>query len=1176
MPQQDTLTTAPGPSGQLPLDGVFAGHRVLEVLRTDRLGTLHVAAPPPGEEEGDEEQGEAPPALLRVFSSHVAEQPELRRTVEHFLDVLEEVSSPWVAAVLERGEAQGRPYYVLDAEGPSLLDLIRRGRPLEEDELLWLGRGLCAGLLSLHAVGLAHGNLSPEHVLLGPRGPLLVDLGWSARLRHGEHDEVELPRLAADLRALGSLLVMAARGAPRGELGLPALGLSPRLAELIEPLLEGDDRSSLLKVARAWEQAARSHGGDEEEVFERLRGLAEELHALPDTHGEESAALDQPALGAFGRYLLLEEVARGGMGVVYRARHADFERVFALKVMLSGSLADARARARFLREAEAAAALDHPAIVRVHDCGEVDGRAYIAMDYAEGRPLGEAVQDMELMGQVLPLLVKIARAVHYAHARGVVHRDLKPDNVRVGPDGEPRILDFGLAKRIGEGPTDLSISGELVGTPAYMPPEQAEGRGHDIDTRSDVYALGATLYQVLTGSPPFAGGSVTDVLARVLMEEPAPPSSLRPEVPWELDAIVLKALEKEPDRRYQSAAELAEDLERFMAGQPIRARQATWTYRARKWAERRRSTVALVGGLVTLFLGALTLLLGHQWAASAERASRVTALLEAGQSALAAHAATEAKDCFLQAQALAPDDPTAALGRAQAEQLLGDQERQRQARGAAEKDREQAARLVTQGAALQAQGDLPAARRLFEQALAFDPASGDARRRLVEVERRIAEEQATERARTVAARDQELATRHEGEGLTALERGELARAQASLLKAVAFGSARAEELLVQVQERLDQAHLALVRQELAKRDAAEAARLIGEARAALEQGDPERARTASIQALAFGAREAEALLGQASEALLQRRQEELKERDRREAARLVEQGDRARAAGQLERAATSYAQALAFDGRSQAAQKGLLEANEALRGREQASRAKEAAALLQRARTRTAEARGLFRQDPDGVRVREAYLAALEDLQRAVLLAPELEAAQQERSKLASEAALVLREQGAYELADFLRRFGGALPEEEARTELPRDPHLIVSEADQVSIRRAFGGPVRFEATREFERVREWLQKKGDRYRAVILVKSEATAGFPPQVLVRALWVRLEDRRAHTVSAPVKIELSGGPYRRLVSVDAHGRIVSSFGRATHLDAERWVREVEETVQRLVAEAEQRE
>ena len=1169
--EQETINAVlPGPAGQLPVGAWFAGHRILSVVRTDRLGTFHVALLP-GEEPEDEEEEPDPPeeVLLRVVAGPVAESPALRGSVDHFLSILEEVSSPWVAPVLDRGQEGDRTWYALGASGPTLLELVRRGRSLEESELLWLGRGLCAGLLSLHAVGLAHGNLSPEHVVLGPRGPLIVDLGWSARLRQDEEGSVPLPRLTFDLRALGGLLVLAARGTPAGERGLPGLGLSPRLAELLEPLLSADERTSLLRVARAWEAAARESGTDEQETFDRLRGLAEDLVQLADTHGDGDKALDQPALGAFGRYVLLEEVARGGMGVVYRARHADFERTFALKVMLSGALADAQARARFLREAEAAASLDHPAIVRVHDCGEVDGRAYIAMDFAEGRPLSEELKQADLPGRLLPYLVKVVRAVHYAHSRGVVHRDLKPDNLRVGPDGEPRILDFGVAKRMGEGPSTHTLSGELVGTPAYMPPEQAEGRGQDIDTRSDVYALGATIYQCLTrGTPPFSGGTVTDVLTRVLLEEPPPPSSLNPEVPWELDAIVLKALEKEPDRRYQSAAELAEDLERYLAGWPIRARQATWPYRVRKWVARRKPQVALGAALSLVVLG----LLARQWSAAWERNRRVEELLSRGQGALESRAAADAKDCFLQALALAPDDPTAILGKSQAEQLLAEEKRQRDARGLVDKDREHAAELVRQGEALLAGDDLPGARRALEQALGFDQASKAARDRLLEVERRITERETLERARKIQARDQAKAALHEAEGNEALEKGDLAAAQAAYLKAVAFGSESAEDRLTRVQRRLDEAHLETVRTELKKRDAAEAARLLGAAREALARGEHEAARNASLQALAFGAAEAEEVLRQASEALVQARQAALQAESRAAAERLVREGDQHRAAGQLEKARTAYAQALAFDGASRAAQKGLVDTDRELRARERTSRTREAEQLIRRAREKLEEGRRGFRADPDGLKVRDAYLFALDDLHRALLLDPESEAAKAERAKVASELVLVLREQGANELADFLRRFGGFIPETRVDVSLPRDPHLAVIEVDAVSIRRAFGSSVRFEPTRELDRLRERVQKRGDRWKVEVQVKSEATPTIPPQVLAKGLWIRLEDRQARTVTPWVKLEFQGGPYTRPISIDAHGRVVASFGRSRNLDAERWVREAEETVERLIAEA----
>jgi tetratricopeptide (TPR) repeat protein len=324
-------------------------------------------------------------------------------------------------------------------------------------------------------------------------------------------------------------------------------------------------------------------------------------------------------------YELLGPLGHGGMGVVYKARQISLNRVVALKMIRAGAHASPELLARFHIEAEALASLQHPNIVQVYEVGEHEGCPYMAMEFLDGGSL-----DSQLAGRPQPpraaadLVATLARAMHCAHARGIVHRDLKPANILLAAsreppasvaralgggsrlnDATPKITDFGLAKRLAEGKGQTS-TGAILGTPSYMAPEQAWGRVHDIGPATDVYALGAILYEMLTGQPPFRGDSGMETLKRVISEEAPAPSRLCPKLPRDLETICLKCLEKEPARRYATAADLADDLRRFLDGEPLAARPAGLGERAWKWARRRPAWATLLGVIV----GALLVIAG--------------------------------------------------------------------------------------------------------------------------------------------------------------------------------------------------------------------------------------------------------------------------------------------------------------------------------------------------------------------------------------------------------------------------------------------------------------------------------------------------------------------------------------------------------------------------------------
>jgi len=289
-------------------------------------------------------------------------------------------------------------------------------------------------------------------------------------------------------------------------------------------------------------------------------------------HGSSRAlAPFLPRLRYFGDYELLEEIARGGMGVVYRARQVSLDRVVALKMMRPGLLSTEQEIQRFLTEARTAASLKHPNIVAIHEAGELDGLHYFSMDFVEGPNLAEIVREGPLSPVEAARYVKtLAETVQYAHTKGVLHRDLKPSNVVMDASGRPCITDFGVARRL-DGDATLSGTGAVIGTPAYMPPEQASGQMDRISAASDVYSLGAILYELLTGHPPFRAGNQLEIVRQVLETEAPRPSLVNPAVDPAIEAICLRCLAKEPSDRFASAAELAGDLGRYLGGEPVHA-----------------------------------------------------------------------------------------------------------------------------------------------------------------------------------------------------------------------------------------------------------------------------------------------------------------------------------------------------------------------------------------------------------------------------------------------------------------------------------------------------------------------------------------------------------------------------------------------------------------------------
>jgi len=395
--------------------------------------------------------------------------------------------------------------------------------------------------------------------------------------------------------------------------------LDPKLGRIVKVYLEaverGENPSAEEWISRHAEfaQPLRDFFASRQQLGELLQqaknsaGSEQTMDSAPGGAATKLSANSASRLRYFGDYELESEIARGGMGVAFRARQVSLNRPVAVKMILSGELASSDDVARFRTEAEAAANLDHPAIVPIYEIGEREGQHYFSMKFIDGDSLSQRLQESkgksvarEELKERVELVIAIARGIHYAHQRGIIHRDLKPANILIDSAGQPHITDFGLARRTTEG-SDLTRTGAIVGTPSYMAPEQALGSGKNATTAVDIYGLGAILYATLTGRPPFEGQNPLETILQVQKEPPVPPSRLNSAVDHELEVICLKCLQKDPESRYRSAGELADDLTRWVRGEPIQAMPPNAARLFWRWLATHFKTAAcvLVIGVIT-------------------------------------------------------------------------------------------------------------------------------------------------------------------------------------------------------------------------------------------------------------------------------------------------------------------------------------------------------------------------------------------------------------------------------------------------------------------------------------------------------------------------------------------------------------------------------------------------
>jgi serine/threonine protein kinase len=602
-------------------------------------------------------------ALKMIKGGSLADSEQVRRfRVE--AEAVARLQHPHIVQIHDIGEYNGLPYFCLELmSGGSLLEKLQDG-PLPLRTAAGLVEQLAQAMHYAHGQGVVHRDLKPANLLLAADGTVkITDFGLAKRLDEDlrlTHSEAILgtplymaPEQAwgkskevgpaADVYALGAILYELLTGRPpfQGETRQETYDLVrfenpvrptymrpevPLALEVIclkclakKPHQRYDSAQALacdlrrfladepVQARPEWGGCGRDKGAATASDREGKAGTASQS-SWKQTEAEEDSGFrtsDTKGFPTIPGYEIESVWACSGMGAVYKARQVSLNRAVALKMIRAGTHPRPEELARFRTEAASLARLRHPNIVHVYDFGEHNGRSYIVMEFVEGGELRQKLAESKGLlppRQAAALMETLARALHHAHQRGIVHRDVKPANILLTTEGTPKIVDFGLVKQMD---ITAEMQGMILGTPAYMSPEQAAGKNDLVGPTSDVYGLGATFYEMLTGRPPFKAASPMDTVLQVVYQVPVPPRSFQSKPPRDLEAICLKCLQKEPARRYASAEALAEDLRRFLLHEPIRARRTPFWERGVKWARRRPLATALLFACALILLAAI-------------------------------------------------------------------------------------------------------------------------------------------------------------------------------------------------------------------------------------------------------------------------------------------------------------------------------------------------------------------------------------------------------------------------------------------------------------------------------------------------------------------------------------------------------------------------------------------